>query len=92
MSAGRPYRCTGMIAFVRSVTAASTDAGSRAPAVGLDAVEDGRRAHVETAFAVATQVFAGTSASSPGPRPRQSSPRISAAVQDETQRTCGAPR
>ena len=45
-----------------------------------------------TAFAEATNVIAGRRTSSPGPTPRQMSPRNKAAVHDETQRTCETPR
>ena len=90
---GRPAKCTGMIAFVR--------ARDR----GLDLVEvDQARLAARCRRTPASRRRArsrwprrrtsspGTITSSPGPTPERLMPRMSAAVQEDTQRTCAAPR
>ena len=69
MSAGCPKRCTGTIAFVRWVIAASTAAGSMLAVSGSTSASTGVAPVWETASAVAMKVLAGTMTSSPGPIP-----------------------
>ena len=75
-----------MIARVRSVIAASAASRSMRPVPGTESTSTGRAPACSTAFAVATNVIAGISTSSPGPMPAACIDRISAAVHDETQR------
>ena len=75
MSAGCPYRCTGMTPTVRSVTAASTAAGSRQKKSGSMSTNTGVAPVSATEFAVAAKVKDGTMTSSPGPTPAASRPR-----------------
>ncbi len=80
-----------MIARVRVVTAAAAASRSIRPVLGSESTSTGVAPECSTAFALATNVIAGTSTSSPRPIPSTRSARISAAVQDDTHRTSGAP-
>ena len=80
-----------MIAVVRGVIAASAASRSISPVPGSLSTSTGGAPACSTAFAEATNVIAGTSTSSPGPDPEDLIASISAAVHDETQRTCGTP-
>src|SRR5581483_8636633 len=79
---GRPKRCTATIAFVRGPT--STRAGSTFIVNGSTSTRTGRRPARPTTFAVAGNVYAGTSTSSPGCNSSASTARWSAAVPEET--------
>ena len=91
-SIGRPPRCTGMIARVRGVIAAAAASRSIRPVPGSLSTRTGVAPTSSTALAVATNVIAGTSTSSPGPIAATWSASVSAAVHDDTQRTWLAPR
>src|SRR5665647_1258963 len=84
MSAGCPYRCTGMMAAVRSVMAASTDAASRQYVCGSMSAKTGVAPVSATELAVAAKVNDGTMTSSPGPIPAASRPRCSPEVPELT--------
>jgi len=64
-----------MIAFVRSVIAASTEAGSRQKKSGSMSANTGDAPVIATEFPVAANVKDGTITSSPGPIPAASNPR-----------------
>ena len=66
MSAIRPVRCTGMIALVRGVTAASTAAGSMFWS-GSTSAKIGVAPTATIAAVEATNEFGGVITSSPGP-------------------------
>ena len=76
-----------MIAFVRSVIAASTASRSIRPVPGSESTNTGVAPVCRIALAEAAKVIVGTITSSPSPTSSASSPSISAAVQEERQRT-----
>ena len=82
--AGWPYRCTGMIAFVRSVIAASTEAGSRVKSSSAMSAKTGVAPVSATEFAVAAKVNEGTMTSSPAPMPLDNRPRCRPEVPEFT--------
>src|SRR5699024_9402700 len=84
ISAGCPYRCTGMIARVRSVTAASTETGSRQNVPGSISANTGRAPANTTELAVAAKVNEGTITSSPTPTPAANKPKCSPDVPELT--------
>ncbi len=89
MSAGWPYRCTGMIALVRGVIAASTAVGSIVKVLRVDVDEHRRRARCSRSpTTVATNVNGTVMTSSPGPTPAASSARCSALVPVLTPMPC----
>ncbi len=69
MSAGCPYRCTGRMARVAGVIAASIRAGSRLYLRASGSTGTGVAPAYDTASHVAMYVFEGTMTSSPGPIP-----------------------
>src|ERR671925_669041 len=92
MSQGWPARCTGTIAFVRSVTSSATRAGSTFRSASRTSAKIGAAPAWTITFAVAGQVIGLVITSSPGPIPSASSERWSAAVPEERATTCRAPR
>src|SRR5205085_5931978 len=80
------------IAFVRSVTASATRAGSTFRSESRTSAKTGFAPAWTITFAVAGQVIGLVITSSPGPTPSASSARWSAAVPDESATTCRAPR
>ena len=92
MSHGWPARCTGTIAFVRSVTSSATRAGSTLRSESRTSAKTGVAPAWTITFAVAGHVIGLVITSSPGPTPSASSERWSAAVPDESATTCRAPR
>src|SRR5665648_370394 len=84
MSAGCPYRCTGMMAAVRSVMAASTDAASRQYVCGSMSAKAGVAPVSATELAVAANVNDGTMTSSPAVTPLESRPRCRPEVPELT--------
>ena len=92
IGAGRPNRCTGMIAFVRSVIARSTSAGSRFSVAGSMSTKTGVAPRRAIASAVAKNVNAGQMTSSPSPIPSASSASTSASVPLATPIACWTPR
>jgi len=69
MSAMRPYRWTGRIAFVRGVTAASTAAGSMQKSSARTSAKTGVGPDAEDRAAVALKLNETVITSSPGPIP-----------------------
>ena len=69
MSAGWPYRCTGMIARVRGVIARSTASAVMLCVAGSGSTGTGAAPVWDTASQVAMKVLDGTITSSPGPTP-----------------------
>ena len=92
IAAGRPYRCTGMMAFVRGPMAAFRRAGSRLLVRSSASTNTGSAPVADTAAAVATNVFAGTMTSSPGLTPRARSTSSSAVEPDATPIACRTPQ
>ena len=84
ISAGWPYRCTGMMAAVCGVTAASTASGSTQKYLASMSAKTGRAPVSATALAVAANVNDGTITSSPAPMPAASRPRCSPLVPELT--------
>ena len=80
-----------MIAFVRSVIAASAASRSIRPVTGSQSTSTGVAPACSTALADATKVIDGTITSSPGPTPSARIPRMSAAVQEAVHRTDDTP-
>ncbi len=78
--AGRPKRCTGMIARVRGVIRAATSSTSRLNVCGSTSAKTGTAPRRAIASAVAKNVNAGQITSSPGPMPIASMPSTSASV------------
>src|SRR5699024_5026772 len=72
---------------VRSVTAASTAAGSIVNVSGSTSTNTGVAPHTATVFAAAAKVKDGTITSSPGPRPSASIPRCCPEVPEFTATT-----
>src|SRR5580765_412157 len=91
-SAGCPARSTGKTAFVRSVTAAATSAGSMLRSSSSTSTKIGVAPVCTITFAVAGQVIGDVITSSPGPIPRATSARCSAAVPEARASTCSASR
>src|SRR5580765_1217569 len=91
-SAGCPARSTGRTAFVRSVTAAATSAGSMLRSSSSTSTKTGVAPVCTITFAVAGQVIGDVITSSPGPIPRATSARCSAAVPEARASTCSASR
>src|SRR6266540_2780744 len=87
-SSGRPNRCTARTARVRRQTAREVCARSRFIVCGSTSTSRGIAPHSATTFAVAGNVYAGTSTSSPGPMSSASSATCSAAVPDDTATAC----
>ena len=81
-----------MIAFVRSLTSARTDSGSMLSVSSRMSANTGVAPVWTITFAVAGQVSELVITSSPGPTPSATRERWSAAVPDETARTCFASR
>src|SRR5688572_24687568 len=81
-----------MIAFVRSVTAASTSAGSMLRSPSRTSTKTGVAPACTITFAVAGHVIGVVITSSPGPMPRATSARCIAAVPEATASTCFASR
>ena len=69
MSAHWPYRCTGMIAFVCGVIAASIFDGSMHLVSGSQSTNTAVAPAIQIASAVAKNVFGCVMTSSPGPMP-----------------------
>lgn len=69
MSAGCPAKCTGMIARVRGVIAASTACGSMLKVARSMSTNTGTQLASTTAVAVERNVYAGTMTSSSACRP-----------------------
>ena len=69
MSAHWPYRCTGMIAFVCGVIAASIFDGSMHFVSGSQSTNTAVAPAIQIASAVAKNVFGCVMTSSPGPMP-----------------------
>ena len=84
MAHGRPAKCTGRMALVRSVSAARTAAGSTFIVAGSTSASTGVAAAWMTALTVAAKVSAVVTTSSPGCRPKASIERCKAAVQELT--------
>src|SRR5689334_15763029 len=80
MSAGWPYRWTGMMPFVLGEIAASTCSGSRHQVAGSTSTNTGSAPTYRTALAVAMYVMDGTMTSSPGATSSATSARWSATV------------
>src|SRR5918994_1727626 len=89
-SSSRPARWTGMIAFVRSVMASAVRAGAMLRSESRTSTKTGVAPQWTITFAVAGQVIGLVITSSPGPTPSATSERCSAAVPEETARTCSA--
>ncbi len=81
---------TATIAFVRSVIAASTAAGSRLSVRGSMSANTGVAPSYIAQFAEATNEYGDVITSSPGPTPAIRMQRCSPAVPDETAAQCGA--
>src|SRR5918999_2683184 len=92
MSDGWPARCTGTIAFVLRVTSAATCSGSMFRSESRTSAKTGFAPVWTITFAVAGHVIGVVITSSPGPVPRATSERWSAAVPDATASTCSACR
>src|SRR5665213_759293 len=84
MRAGRPYRCTGTIAFVLGVTTASMASGSMLALWRSQSAKIGKAPTLDTAIAVGIAVLAGTITSSPGPMPYARNRSSSAVVPELT--------
>ncbi len=69
MSAGQPSRCTTTIAFVRGVTRARMDSGSRQSVAGSMSAKTGTAPLTSAQVAEAAMVYGETTTSSPGPQP-----------------------
>ena len=91
MSQSLPAKCTGRIALVRGVSAASTRAGSRQRVRGSQSASTGVAPVCRIAFTVAQKVSGVVTTSSPGPIPLAIMARWSAAVHDATATACSAP-
>ena len=91
MSHGRPARCTGTIARVRGVIAASTACGSMFIVRRSTSTNTGRAPQCSTTFAVAGNVRGEVITSSPGATPITSRARCRAAVQELRPTACRAP-
>src|SRR5215218_7187442 len=91
MSHGWPAKCTGISAFVLSVTSSATWAGSMFRSDSRTSAKTGVAPAWTMTFAVAGHVIVLVITSSPGPTPRASSERWSAAVPEATASTCSAP-
>src|SRR5918992_1486109 len=81
-----------MIAFVSSVTASVTRSGSMLRSESRTSTNTGAAPQWTTTFAVAGQVIGLVITSSPGPTPRATSDRCSAAVPEDTASTCSTSR
>src|SRR5215210_7643474 len=86
-----PARCTGRIAFVRSVTAPATSFESRLRSESRTSTKTGFAPVWTITFAVAGQVIGVVITSSRGPTSSATSARVIAAVPDETARAYFAP-
>ena len=91
MSAAWPKRCTGMIAFVRGVIRRAASATSRLKQAGCESTNTGFAPTRSTPPAVAKNVNAGQSTSSPGPIPSAMSASKIASVPELTPSTYFAP-
>ena len=92
MSTASPAKCTGMIALVRGVIAASTWSRSRLRLSSSTSTNTGRAPTRITTLALAAKVMAGTITSSPGPMPHACSATSSAPVAEVNVRTMRPPR
>src|SRR5262249_28684557 len=92
MSTGSPAKCTGMIARVRSVMAASACSRSVLRESSPTSTNTGRAPTRTITFAVATKLSAGVITSSPGPIPQASSAISRPAVAEVSVRTGRPPR
>ena len=92
MSTGRPAKCTGMMARVRGVIAASTCSRSMLRESRPTSTNTGRAPTRMMTFAVATKLSAGVITSSPGPMPQASSAISSPAVAEVWLRTGRPPQ
>ena len=91
MSQGWPKRWTGMMAFVRFVTAFSMSAGSMLKVFGSTSTKTGTAPSSPATSAVAMKVKGVVMTSSPAPIPRARSARSSASVPLATPMACGTP-
>ena len=91
MSAGCPYRCTGMIAAVRGVIAASVAAGSIVRRSGSMSANTGLAPVITMASALKAADNGAVMTSSPGPMPSARSVSASASVPVPTPTACGDP-
>src|SRR6516165_4045642 len=92
MSTGSPAKCTGMIARVRLVMAASACSRSILRESSPTSTNTGRAPTRTITFAVATKLSAGVMTSSPGPMPQASSAISRPAVAEVSVRTGRPPR
>ena len=91
MSATWPNKWTGRIAFVRGVSASSTAAGDKLNVAESMSANTGRAPQWMIASAVAANVNAVVTTSSPGPTPTARSASMSAAVPEATPTAAPAP-
>src|SRR6202162_5070862 len=89
--AGMPYMCTAMIARARGVIFSSIFPGSRHHVLPSTSTSTGFAPARRTVFAETIRVKSGMMTSSPGPIPRATSDRWSAAVPLEQATACGIP-
>jgi hypothetical protein len=92
MSTGSPAKCTGMMARVRGVMAASTASRSMLRESSPTSTNTGRAPTRTITFAVATKLIAGVMTSSPAPIPQASSAISRPAVAEVWVRTGRPPR
>ena len=91
MSHIRPAKCTGIMARVRGVIAASTAARDKFIVPGSQSASTGVAPLCRIAFTVAQNVSGVVITSSPGPRPATTQAKCSPAVQEFTAVTCSTP-
>src|SRR4051812_34409938 len=89
-SHGWPARCTGMIAFVLSLTRSATRPGSMFRSASRTSANTGVAPVWTITFAVAGHVIGDVITSSPAPMSSATSARSIAAVPDATASTCSA--
>ena len=92
MSALRPYRWTGTIAFVFGVMAASIFAGSMLAVLGSQSTNTAFARTIQIASAVAKNVLAVVMISSPGWMPRAMNTSQSASVPEFSPTACFIPK
>ena len=92
MSAACPYRCTGMIAFVRGVIAFVTSQGSMLPVLSSQSAKTGVAPAIERPSALKVAVCGGISTSSPAPTPSARMAIWIASVPLLTPMACCTPR
>ena len=91
MSAHCPYRCTGMMTFVRGVIAAESRSALTLKVSGSMSTKTGRPPRRETTPADAKKLNGLVMTSSPGPTPSAISATKSASVPEETPSACRTP-